>query len=248
MREDSKTMATYGVQTESQNVQRLPEGVVVTGEAVRGIPADTAEFLIEITASGTTATHALRDNQVKSTQVAQALSGLNVQPADLQTISLNVYNLYAPAISALPGYGAMQQIGQAAFAMPEVQLGSYHARKTVRVNVRDTARVGEVADAAVRAGATLIGTFNFRPADEAAARRSALEAAGKDARTKAEALASAAGKQLGDPISISEDVIASNGTYAALRNAAPFAFGPGTPQVTGDLEYYARVSARFKFQ
>jgi len=242
MKEDTRAMSTYGAQTETQNLQRPVEGVMVIGEAVRGSQADSAEFLIEITAAGATAAQSLRDNQQKSTQVAQAVAALGVQPADLQTISLNVYNLYTQSMPAL--------IGQSAFGLmqPEVQLGSYHARKTLRVNVRDTSRVGEVADAAVRAGASLIGTFTFRASDEAAARKAALEAAGKDARSKAEALATVAGKQLGDPVAIAEDVIASNGTYAALRSAAPFAFGAGTPQVTGDLEYYARVSARFKFQ
>jgi hypothetical protein len=133
-------------------------------------------------------------------------------------------------------------------AQPDVQFGSYHARKILRVIVREPGRVGEIVDAAARTGATVAGAFSFRVSDEAAARRAVLEAAGKDARTKAETLATAAGKQLGDPVAISEDIIATNGTYAALRSAAPFAFGAGAPQTTGDLEYYARVSARFRFQ
>src|SRR5258707_1196344 len=77
-------------------------------------------------------------------------------------------------------------------------------------------------------------------------RRSALEAAGKDARAKAETLAAAAGKQVGDAIAITEDIVVSNGAYAAFRAAVPFAFGAGAPQVVGELEYYARVSANFK--
>jgi uncharacterized protein YggE len=247
MRED-KGMSTYGVQTETQNIQRSMEGVTVVGEAVRGIAPESAEFLIEIAASAPTASQSLRDNHIKSTQVMQAVATLGVQPADLQTISLNVYNLYSQSVPALPGYGGMQQIGQAGFVQPDVQFGSYHARKTIRMIARDPARVGDIADAAARAGATLIGSFSFKASDEAATRRAVLEAAGKDARAKAETLATAAGKQLGDPVAVSEDIIATNGTYAALRAAVPFAFGAGAPQVTGDLEYYARVSARYRFQ
>lgn len=260
MREDTKAMSTYGVQTETQNLQRPVEGVTVVGEAVRATPPESAEFLIEIAASAPTASQSLRDNHAKSTQVAQAVAALGVQPADLQTISLNVYNLYSQSLPALGGYGggygSVPQIGQASLAMysavptaqPDVQFGSYHARKTVRVNVREAARVGEVVDAVTRAGATVAGAFSFKVTDEAAARRAALEAAGKDARAKAETLAAAAGKQLGDPVAISEDIIATNGTYAMLRSAIPLAFGAGAPQMTGDLEYYARVSARFRFQ
>jgi hypothetical protein len=150
----------------------------------------------------------------------------------------------------------MPQIGQGGFPpfpaagniQPEVQFGSYQASNTLRINVREAARVGDVADAVTRAGATVLGPFSFLPADEAAARRSAVEAAGKDARMKAEALAMAAGKQVGDPIAISEDIVATNGTYTAFRAALPLAFGAGAPEVVGDLEYYARVSAAFRFQ
>jgi len=103
-------------------------------------------------------------------------------------------------------------------------------------------------DAATRAGAIISGVFQFKASDEATARRATLEAAGKDARVKAETLAAAAGKQIGDPISISEELIASNGVYAAFRAAMPFAFGAGSPHVTGELEYYARVSASYRLQ
>jgi hypothetical protein len=150
----------------------------------------------------------------------------------------------------------MPQIGQGGFSpystavniQPEIQFGSYQASHTLRINVRETARVGEVADAVTRAGATILSPFSFLPTDEAAARRSAVEAAGKDARMKAEALATATGKQIGDPIAISEDIVATNGTYAALRATLPLIFGAGAPEVVGDLEYYARVSAAFRFQ
>jgi uncharacterized protein YggE len=116
----------------------------------------------------------------------------------------------------------------------------------LRVNVRDPGRVGDAADAAARAGATILGAFRLRPADEANARRASLEAAGKDARMKAEVLAAACGKQVGDAVSVSEDIVASNGTYMALRANLPFAFGAGAPDVIGELEYYARVSVNFR--
>lgn len=296
-REDEKTMATYGTQTEQSSAAKPLEGVAVVGEAVRGVTAESAELLIEITANANSAAQALRDNHVKGTQLAQALGTLGVQGPDMQVISLNVFNIYSqvPGLAAYPGIqqiaqgamgagvvgqgpmgplgsGMMGQtplgaglfgqgapnpgvVGQGAVgagvfgqAGMEVQFGSYSARKTLRVIVRDAARAGEVVDSAVRAGASVVGAFAFRVNDEASARRGALEAATKDARAKAEALAIAAGRQLGDAVAVTEEIVASNGTYAALRSALPFAFGAGTPQVAGDLEYYARVSARFRFQ
>lgn len=253
----------------SPHVQRLApaqpaEGITVTGEAVRRVSPENAEFLIEITSSAPNAAQALRDNVGKITQVAQALHALGVQGHDMQTISQTVVNMYTPLVQSLAGYG-MPQIGQSypsqsypgqsysgmglpLTMQPDLQFGSYQARNVVRVNVRDLARAGDVLDAATRAGAVIAGTFQVRASDEAGARRSALEAAGRDARAKAEALAVATGKQLGDTIAISEELIATNGTYAALRNAMPFSFGAGAPQTTGELEYYARVSASFRLQ
>ena len=90
--------------------------------------------------------------------------------------------------------------------------------------------------------------FSFKAPDEAHARRSALEAAGKDARAKAEVLAGAAGRKIGEAVAIAEDIVASNGVYSALRAAFPLSFGAGAPQMAGELEYYARVSASFRFQ
>lgn len=264
MPKDTATMPSYEPTTPVQPGYGRIDGVTVMGEAVRRVSPESAEFLIEIAASAPTAAQALRDNQAKTAQLAQALAALGVQPADLQTISMNVFSVYAPTLPALPSFGGIPQIGQigqggyptfsgapmqAAAPMPnEVQFGSYQARNTLRVNVRDAGRVGEIVDSAIRAGGMLAGGFAFKVSDEAHARRAALEAAGRDARAKAETLAAAAGKQIGDPVALSEDLVVSNGAYAALRMAAPFAFGAGAPRVTGELEYYARVSANFRLQ
>jgi hypothetical protein len=51
-----------------------------------------------------------------------------------------------------------------------------------------------------------------------------------------------------DAVAIAEDIVASNGMYTALRSTMPFAFGAGAPQVAGELEYYARVSASFRLK
>jgi uncharacterized protein YggE len=242
-------MPSYANRTQTQT-----EGVTVIGEAVRRVHSESAEVLLEITSAAPTAAQAIRDNHTRTAQIAQAIAPLGVQQGDLQPISVKLQNLYSPVMPQLPGYASMSQIGQAGFSpyatgaalQPEVQFGSYFASNTLRVNVREPARAGEVADAAVRAGATLIGGVRFRAADEPGARKAALEAAAKDARSKAEALATASGQQIGDPIAITEDLVATNGTYAALRAVAPFAFGAAAPETVGELEYYARVSASFR--
>lgn len=265
MPENFQPATAYGLTT-----QTPLDGVMVTGEAVRRVSPDSAEFLLEILTSAPSAGQALRDNKTKTMQVVNAVVALGLQAGDVQTVSFHVFNFYGPMMQGLPGYGGMQpQLGPVGFtpptaggpiptgaiptgAMPpetynpyEMQFGAYSARNIVRLNVREGGRAGAVADAAIKSGGTLLGGFSLRTGDEAGARRAALEAAGKDARAKAESLATAAGKQLGDPLAIVEEVVASNGTYMAMRAAMPFAFGAGAPQTAGELEYYARVTARF---
>jgi uncharacterized protein YggE len=242
-------MSSYG------RMETHPEGVSVIGEAVRAILPERAEILIEITAGAQTAAQALRDNQVKTAQVMQAIASLNVQAADVEAISLKVHSLYSPLVQSLAPYGGVfPQTGQGPtfpytppVATQEVQFGSYQARNMLRITVRDPARAGDVADAVARAGGT-VGPLSFRVTDEANTRRAVLEAAGRDAKAKAEALANVAGKQAGDLLAIREEAIVSNGTYTALRTAMPWAFGAGAPEVVGELQYYARVSAIFRLQ
>jgi len=251
MPKDTATMPSFDAAAPVQPAPARHEGITVVGEAVRRVSPESAEFVVEIAASAPSAAQALRDNHAKTLQLAQALTALGVQQADVQTISMNVLNAYAPAIPSLTGFGAMPQIGQGGYGPPlasELQFGSYHARNTLRVNVRDPGRVGEVVDAAIRAGGVLVGGFSFKVSDESHARRTTLEAAGRDARSKAETLAAATGKQVGEPVAITEEIVVTNGAYAALRMAMPFAFEAGVQRVTGDLEYYARVSANFRLQ
>lgn len=246
-------MPANGLRTPAQQTQQIIEGVTVIGEAVRRVPSETAEFLIEVNATAPTAAQALRENHSRTQQIIQAIAPAGVQPTDIEAISMRVQNLYSPVMQALPQYSGMPQIGYAGLPygpnqapQPETQFGSYLASKTLRVNVREASRVGDAADVAARAGATILGAFRLRATDEPAARRAVLEAAGKDARMKAEVLAAASGRQIGDPVAISEDIVASNGMYTALRATLPLAFGAGAPEQISELEYYARVSVNFR--
>jgi uncharacterized protein YggE len=248
---------------------RQMEGVAVIGEAVRRVPPESAEFLIEVTVTAASVAQALRDHAAKLQQLTTAAGSSGIQAGDLQTVSMNVYNLYSPGLPGLPSigaFGAMPQIGATglnpfgggiptapqpgAYSAPaEVQFGSYQVRGLIRVVVRELARVGEIVQNAIRAGAIPVGPVSFRASDESGARRAVLEAAGADAKLKAETLARSLGKNVGDAITVTEDFLVSNGAYGALRSTMPAAFGSGSaPAVIGELEYYARVSANFRLQ
>src|SRR5207253_8786917 len=113
---------------------------------------------------------------------------LHPQPGQLQPAGLGVYPPAQTWQSA--AYGEMQPIV------------GYRASSSVKVSLRDANRGGEALDAAIAAGANCNIGVSFKIRDESTVRGAALQEAYKDAQTKAEALAEAAGKKLGDPVGV----------------------------------------------
>ncbi len=70
------------------------------------------------------------------------------------------------------------------------------ARNALEVTVGDVARAGEIADAAVQAGATSLDGIRFDIKDRAGAEREAMRLAVIDARGRAEAAAAGAGRTI----------------------------------------------------
>ena len=73
----------------------------------------------------------------------------------------------------------------------------FRAVNQIEIRVDDIARVGEVVDAAVQAGAATVSNIRFDVKERAAAERQALKDAVADARARAEAMAAGAGVTLG---------------------------------------------------
>jgi len=84
------------------------------------------------------------------------------------------------------------------------------ARNTLEVRIDDVMRAGEIADAVVQGGATALEGIRFDLKDRAGAEREALRLAVADARGRAEAAASGAGRSV-DRILKIEDLRADGG-------------------------------------
>ncbi len=255
------------------NGQRLQsEGLWVVGEATRSAPPDMVELMLGVQTDGATAIQALRENATKMTLVAQAIVAMGVGQGDIQTAGLSIYPLYTSRFqpsglsACLPypqtlqlqslGLGVYPQTAQPSTEAP--QIVGYRVSNSMRVSLRDPTRLGEVLDAAIAAGANLTSGVALKLRDESALRRTALEAAGKDARAKAEALATAVGKQLGDVITVTEEFTSFGQpppgfwgqaplglSGGSLGGFLPFGMGAAPPSPTpgspGELAYYARV-------
>ncbi len=130
------------------------------------------------------------------------------------------------------------------YSGPSPRQTGYQAVQSVRVRVRDLARLGSILDAAVGAGANQVADVALDLADPADARAEARALAVADARRAAEALAEAAGVRLGLPTAIAEDEreqapgpMRMKMAEAAMSDGTPIAAGRTSVEVTITVTY-----------
>jgi uncharacterized protein YggE len=130
-----------------------------------------------------------------------------------------------------------QDVSVSANYVDEGRIDGYSARNSVLVTIRNLSKAGPILDAASNAGANEVYGPTLSRSDEDELQQKALRSAVENARTKAQALAGAAGVQLGRVTAITEG--ASGGWqpyYAAERalakDAAPIEPGTQDSQAT----------------
>lgn len=125
-----------------------------------------------------------------------------------------------------------------------VTANRYHVTHDYQVTVRAMDEIGTLVPAAVAAGANSVSGITFMMSDPSALQSRARAAAMADARSRAEELATAAGVQLGKPISIEERVVAQGG-----RGPVAFArASDSSPIAAGQLSVEIDVSVRFAIE
>jgi uncharacterized protein len=196
-----------------------PEGgITVTGVGtVKGVP-DEAQVSVGVQSEGTTAKEALAENSAQMARVVAALEAAGIAEKDIRTQDVSVWPRYD--VEGKPGDG-------------------YTARNSVTATIRDLAKAGSVIDAATRAGANEVSGPMLSTSDRERLEAKALRAAVRDARSKAEALADAAGVGLGKVTAISEGFQGGLEPYAlaadARANGKPVPIEPGTEDVQANV-------------
>jgi uncharacterized protein YggE len=210
----------------------LPNTITVQGTAsVRSTP-DQATLELGIRAEGQTAEEAFADKGARTDALVANLKAKRVAEDDIQTVDLRLSK-------RVRDRGTPRQ-------------ETYFVAETrLEVILRDLDKAGDVAAGAVGAGANTVGGIEFRLGDQAKAKDEALREAIDTAHMKAEAMAAAAGAEVGDVQLIDE----TNSEFAPYRSqlqdealmAAPTAYGatdsykvePGqvTTQVTATVVY-----------
>ncbi|MGU3436186.1 SIMPL domain-containing protein [Actinomycetes bacterium M1A6_2h] len=168
-----------------------PPSVSVSGIGeVQGTPDTlTAQIGVEAVASDVTA--AIDQANTAVTAVTDAIVAAGVDRSDVQTQQVSINPQYSGGFS-----GSSSEIS------------GYQATNTLRVTVRDLSSASAVLGDATAAGgnATRISGVSFRIDDNSALVTDARARAFADARDRAEQYASLSGGELGDALSITENV------------------------------------------
>ena len=108
--------------------------------------------------------------------------------------------------------------------------------------------MSKVIDAAASKGANNVYSLVFQASKNAEATKQAITLAVKDARDRAQIMAEAAGKTLGELVDMS--IPANYGSlYAAKENFAMAVGGDmGTPIISGKVSVYAEVTMVFELK
>ncbi|WP_291855686.1 SIMPL domain-containing protein [Bradyrhizobium sp.] len=210
-----------------------PPAISVTGEATVSLPPDQAQIDGGVTSDGRTAREASDANNAAMGKVLQALKGAGIEEKDYQTSRLSLQPQYANSSKVSERAGIV----------------GFRASNRVTVKIRDVAKVANVIDVLVGAGANEIGGIAFTVTQASKVLDEAREKAIADARRKAEIYARAAGVTLGEPISISEEGAPApllRGRMAAsmAAGAPPVAQGEETLSVTVSISWTIKAKAQ----
>ena len=203
-------------------VPQLPT-IVTNGEAtVQRIP-DVAYVSIAVETRARSPREAQQQNAQAMSAVQQRVSSAGIPRDAVRTT----------------GYSIQQEFD---FANGRQTPRGYVARNGVEVRIDAVERVGELLDTLVDAGATTVAGVRFDLKDRAGAEREALRMAVADARARADAIASAAGRSIDRVFRISDTPQPRFKPMAmAMERGMVGGAAPTTPVEAGTIEVHVQV-------
>jgi hypothetical protein len=194
------------------------DSVTVSGTGTVIAVPDQAEFDFTVQTKAATAAAALSRNATDTKAVITAVEGSGVAEADIQTTQVSLDPVTSSDGTSITGYTAFD---------------------TISVTKLAIAMAGAVVDAAVGAGANGVSGPSLSVSSQDSLYNQALKAAVAQAKTKAQALADAAGRSLG----VVTTIVEGGGSPPV-----PFAVGAAkdsTPIEAGTQQIQATVTVTF---
>lgn len=215
--------AVAAVQAFAQEPTPQVPSIVTTGEATVRRAPDQAFVTAAVETRARNPRDAQRQNAEAMTSVQQRLAEAGVPKEAIRTT----------------GYFVQQEFD---YANGRRTPREYVARNGVEIRVDAVERTGEILDLVVQAGATSVGDVRFDLKDRRAVEREALRLAVVDARARADALATGAGRTVDRVLRIDDSrqpVVPIMRTGMTRAAAAP---GPApTPIEPETIEIHAQV-------
>jgi uncharacterized protein len=175
------TAAEPAAQVQAQTPSRQ---VVVLGTGKVTLVPDVAYINIGVNTQSKNVAEALASNNQQSQALKDILKKMGVENKDIQTTSFNIYPQQQ--------YDSSNQVIGTLYVVDNI----------VSLTVHNLPKLGEMLDAAVRAGANSINSIQFDVEDKDKALSEARQQAVQKAQLQAEELAKAAGVELGQILTI----------------------------------------------
>jgi uncharacterized protein YggE len=195
-----------------------PAGVQVDGVGTATGTPDVLRVTVGVETTADAVGEALEGTDAAARRVLDALRAEDVAEADVQTVGMSIYPMYADDGQRITGYTA---------------------RHDLEVTLRDLGRAGEVIGVLTEVGGNAVRLQGVAYAleDDAAQQEEARAEAFAAARVKAEQLAALTGRELGDVIEVREQTTPSVPMpFAAADSggaeAMSVALAPGSATVT----------------
>ena len=198
-----------------------PPQVIVTGEGTVKATPDLAWVTIGAESRSKISKEAQQRNAEAMTAVQQKLAAFGIPKDAIKTTAIDLQMEFDYANGRQTPRG-------------------YVARNSIEVRVDDLAKLGDVLDAVVSSGATMIHGLRFDVKLRSQFVAEALQAAVKNAMAKAQAVATGAGRAVDRVMKIEE--ASGDGPVPMMRQFAGAARADAaTPVAPGELEIRAQV-------
>jgi uncharacterized protein YggE len=197
-----------------------PTTITVTGNGSVNATPDKASFDFGVQVNAATAAEAISKDNAQAQQIIDALKKAGVSDSDIQTSSVSLWPQTSSDGQTITGYQASNDVSVTS----------------------SVANAGPLVDAATSAGANNVNGPNLSVGDQSTYYANALKLAVADAKSQAQAIADAAGLNLGGILHISNDSSTPGPiVYGAMDSLAKAA----TPIQAGSQQIQATVSVTY---
>lgn len=216
----------------SQEDGNATRTITVTGYGTASGSPDMAFMSVGVEISNRDIAIAVSESNERVDAVIEALQDVGIAADDIRTEYFNIYQERFG--SSMPSESGMAE---------EENNGTFRVTNMLRVIVRDVDTVGDVLSTAIEAGANTVNGVIFEISNRAELQSEARNAAYDNGVARAEELAALMGAELGEVLSIQENV---EGGYGMFESAGVGMGGGGGASISpGALQVSISVTITF---